>query len=110
MVTTFEERAVIVDMERWSMLRCSKNYNEIYVRSLYMMCVIKLIWSEEEKFWYSKSLDERFGLTLESGSLDVLIERVRMAVPEMLELSGYLGEVELSFEIDRNYKIEVVAS
>jgi hypothetical protein len=75
-----------------------------------MKCIIRLIWSEAEKFWYSKSLDERFGMTLESGSLDVLIERVRMAVPEMLEVAGHTGEVDLSFEIDRNYKLEVVAS
>jgi len=75
-----------------------------------MKCIIKLIWSEEEKFWYSKSLDERFGMTLESGSLDVLIERIRIAVPEMLELAGYTGAIELSFEIDRNYRLETVAS
>jgi len=75
-----------------------------------MKCIIKLIWNENEKFWYSKSMDKRFGMTLESGSLDVLIERVRMAVPEMLECSGHVGEVDLSFEIDRNYKLEVAAS
>ena len=65
-----------------------------------MNCAIKLIWSEEEKFWYSESMDSRFGLTLESGSLDVLIERVRMAVPEMLELCGHSGEICLSFVIN----------
>jgi len=75
-----------------------------------MSCVIKLIWSEEEKFWYSKSMDERFGLTLESGSLDVLIERVKNAVPEMLEVSGYTGEIELSFEIERSDRLRAVAS
>jgi hypothetical protein len=74
-----------------------------------MKCVIKLIWSDEEKFWYSKSLDERFGMTLESGSLDVLIERVRTAVPEMLECAGHTGEFDLSFEIERNYKFEVAS-
>ena len=70
-----------------------------------MNCKIKLIWSEEEKFWHSESLDERFGLTLESGSLDVLIERVKMAVPEMYSMIGYKGEISLQFELERTDKI-----
>ena len=75
-----------------------------------MNCTIKLIWSEKEKFWYSESLDERFGLTLESGSLDVLIERIKIAVPEMFELIGYTGEINLSFEIERTDRLGLVAS
>ena len=75
-----------------------------------MECKIKLIWSEEEKFWYSKSMDSRFGLTLESGSLDALIERIKIAVPEMLEISGYIGEIKLNFEIDRIDSLKVVSA
>jgi len=75
-----------------------------------MDCVIKLIWNDEENFWFSKSMDDRFGLTLESGSLDVLIERVRIAIPEMFETIGYTDEINLSFEIDRNCKLKAVAS
>ena len=75
-----------------------------------MKCIVKLIWSEEEKFWHSESMDERVGLTLESGSLDVLIERVKMAVPEMYELVGYTGEIDLSFEIERTDKLGLAAS
>ena len=74
-----------------------------------MSCKIKLIWSPEEKFWYSKSMDDRFGLTLESGSLDVLIERIKMAVPGMFEEIGYSGEVDLIFEIERTDKLDLVA-
>ena len=73
-----------------------------------MVCTIKLIWSEEERFWYSQSLDERFGMTLESNSLDVLIERVRIAVPDMLEEIGYTGEIVLNFEIDRSIRLKAV--
>jgi hypothetical protein len=75
-----------------------------------MNCTIKLIWSEEESFWYSKSMDERFEMTLESDSLDILMSRVKIAVPDILELIGYTGEINLSFEIDCNYKLEAVAS
>ena len=74
-----------------------------------MNCIIKLIWSEEEKFWHSESMDERFGLTLESGSLDVLIERVKMAVPEMYEMIDYKGEINLQFELERTDKLGTVA-
>ena len=75
-----------------------------------MKCTVRLVWSEEEKFWHSESMDERFGLTLESGSLDVLIERIKMAVPEMFELIGYTGEIDLSFEIERTDKLGLAAS
>ena len=75
-----------------------------------MKCIIKLIWSEEDKFWHSESMDDRFGLTLESGSLDVLIERVKMAVPEMFELLGYTDEIHLTFEIERTDKLKLAAS
>ena len=74
-----------------------------------MACTIRLVWCPEEKYWYSKSMDERFGLTLESGSLDVLIERVKMALPGMLEEVGHTGAVDLVFEIDRTDRLELVA-
>ena len=73
-------------------------------------CTVKLIWDEEEKFWHSESMDERFGMTLESGSVDVLIERVRVAVPDMLELLGYKGDIDIEFEIERIDRVKVVAS
>ena len=75
-----------------------------------MNCTIKLIWSEDEKFWYSKSMDERFEMTLESDSLDILMNRVRVAVPDILELAGYTGDIELSFVIECSYKLGAVAS
>ena len=75
-----------------------------------MKCTVKLIWSEEDNFWYSKSMDERFGLTLESNSLDALIEKVKIAAPEMLELVECTGEIDLTFEIERIEKIKVAAS
>ena len=75
-----------------------------------MKITIKLIWSEEEKFWYSKSMDDSFGLTLESGSFDALIERIKIAVPEILEINGYTGEINLFFEIERMDRLKAVAS
>ena len=75
-----------------------------------MKCTIKLIWSEDEKSWYSKSMSDNFGLTLESGSIDALIERIKVAVPDLLATTGYTGEIELNFEIERRDKVKAVAS
>ena len=60
---------------------------------------VKIIWADG--IWYT-STDKELGLVLESASFDNLVERVRLAVPEMLELnSGYTGEFELIFEAVR---------
>ena len=73
-------------------------------------CTVKLVW--DDGIWYTKA-DEELGLVLESGSFDALIERVRMAVPEMLEMNcGYRGEIQLSFEVERvdNLQMRVVTA
>lgn len=44
-------------------------------------------WDSESDVWIATSEDIP-GLVLESGSLDALMERVRYAVPELLELNG----------------------
>ena len=66
-----------------------------------MKCVVKLVWDNEAKVWITES-DDIPGLLLESPSFDTLVERVRKAAPEMLELNcGYVGPVSLSFEAER---------
>jgi ClpP class serine protease len=49
--------------------------------------VIDFQWDAEAQVWIATSADVP-GLVLESGSFDALIERVRYAVPELLELNG----------------------
>lgn len=49
--------------------------------------LINLTWDPEAQVWTAES-DDVPGLVLESGSFDALIERVRFAVPELLELNG----------------------
>ena len=68
-------------------------------------CTVKLIW--DDGIWYTKA-DEELGIVLESNSFDALIERVRIAVPEMLELNcGCKDEVQLTFEmVQPDYKSE----
>lgn len=52
-----------------------------------MEVTIQMLWDEDAQVWTAESEDIP-GLVLESGSLDALIERVRFAVPELLELNG----------------------
>ncbi|MDR1704546.1 MAG: DUF1902 domain-containing protein [Clostridiales bacterium] len=61
-------------------------------------CTIKMIW--DNGVWYTKPVgDLGFGLTLEHGSFDALVERVKIAVPEMYEeCFGYKGDIEIAFE------------
>ena len=73
-------------------------------------CTVKLIW--DDGIWYSKvNEDIGFGLTLEHGSFDALVERVKVAIPEMFEESfGYKGEIELTFETERVDKLKAVTA
>ena len=47
-------------------------------------------WDDEAEVWVATS-DDVPGLVLESGSFDALAERVRFAVPELLELNGAIN-------------------
>ena len=60
---------------------------------------IRMIW--DDGVWYT-STDSPLCLTLNSESYDDLVERVRIAAPEMIELNcGYNGEVQLVFVSER---------
>jgi len=66
-----------------------------------MRCVVRMVWDNEARAWYTDA-DDPLNLNLESGSFDALVERVRIAAPEMLELNcGYTGPVQIVFEVIR---------
>ena len=70
-----------------------------------MKCVVKLVWDNEANRWYTET-DDIPGLVLESPSFDSLVDRVRLAAPEILELNrGYTGPVHLLFEAERVEKV-----
>jgi len=63
-------------------------------------CKVKLIW--EDGIWRSAAVDEEFAVTLESGSLDALIERVKIAVQDILEMDfNYTGDIKFLFQAKR---------
>ncbi|MBO5009063.1 MAG: DUF1902 domain-containing protein [Clostridia bacterium] len=51
-----------------------------------MEYIINFSWDNEANVWIAQS-DDVPGLVLESGSFDALVERVRFAVPELLDLN-----------------------
>jgi len=60
---------------------------------------VKMIW--DDGIWYT-STDIDLGITLESNFFDTLVERVRIAALEMLELNcNYKGAFNLVFETVR---------
>jgi hypothetical protein len=62
---------------------------------------VNLAWDAKAAVWIATS-ESIPGLVLESGSLDALIERVRFAVPELLEMDGNKKEaVSLQFHSNR---------
>ena len=69
-----------------------------------MKYVVNLTWDPEASVWVATS-DDIPGLVLESGSFDALLERVRFAAPELLELNSTDRPVLLSFRAERMEKI-----
>lgn len=59
-----------------------------------------LQWDPEAAVWVATS-DDIIGLALESGSVDALIERLRYAVPELLELNHQPPATGIHFKIER---------
>ena len=66
-----------------------------------MVYRIKITWDDEARVWIAVSEDLQ-GLVLESGSVDALIERVKVAVPELLEINGGPCEdISLNISMER---------
>jgi hypothetical protein len=63
-------------------------------------CTIKMFWDEDK--WISEAVDEKFSLTLESGSLDALVERAKIAVQDIYEVDfNYTGAIRFNFVAER---------
>jgi hypothetical protein len=66
-----------------------------------MDCTILCTFDDESQRWTAVS-DDEYGLVLESDSLEVLMKRVEIAMPDMLEFTcNYTGPVNLLFKAER---------
>jgi hypothetical protein len=61
---------------------------------------VSLAWDDEASRWYA--LNDDIPIILEDVSLDVLIDRVKTATPELLELNGQPHrDIHLCFKMER---------
>jgi hypothetical protein len=61
---------------------------------------VLLNWDEEASKWYA--LNDDIPIILEDASLDTLISRVKIAVPEILEMNGQPHtDIHLLFRMER---------
>ena len=67
---------------------------------------VNLTWDPEAAVWIATSEDIP-GLVLESGSFDALVERVRFAAPELLELNQMSLPATLTFLSRRQERVVV---
>ena len=66
-----------------------------------MKIVVKLVWDDDSNAWFTETKDVP-GLHLNSLTFDNLVEKVRLAAPEMLEANlDYIGPVHIIFEAER---------
>jgi hypothetical protein len=69
-----------------------------------MNYTIAITWDDEAYVWLASSADVP-GLALESGSLDALIERVKFAVPDLLNLKD--TDIKINFQVERLAEVHV---
>ena len=65
-----------------------------------MNYTVLFTWDDEANVWVATSPDV-IGLVLESESLDVLMERVKNAIPELLELNSQKPANVVSYVCNR---------
>ena len=69
-----------------------------------MECKVSLTWDNDAYVWLASSADVP-GLALESGSLDVLMERVKYAIPDLLDLKN--TDITINFQAERMSQVHV---
>ena len=69
-----------------------------------MECKVSLTWDNEAYVWLASSADVP-GLALESGSLDALMERVKVTVPDLLDLKD--TDLMIDFRAERLSQVHV---
>ena len=52
----------------------------------FMDVAVRIHWDDEAEVWVA--VNDELGIALESESYDALVERLKMAIPEMAELNG----------------------
>jgi hypothetical protein len=76
-----------------------------------MEFTVKFTWYDDDRIWLAASSCDKFALTLDHGSFDALLERVKIAICDIAENElGYKGGIKLKLEIDRTDSMDVEIS
>jgi len=59
---------------------------------------VRAEWDEEARVWVATS-DDVPGLTTEAGTIETLVEKLKVIIPELLNANGAVGEDDVPFEI-----------
>lgn len=59
---------------------------------------VRAEWDEEARVWVATS-DDVPGLATEEATMEALIEKLKVIIPELLEANGILVDHEVPFEI-----------
>ena len=59
---------------------------------------IRAEWDDEAQVWVATS-DDVPGLVTEEDTLEALIRKLKIVIPELLEANGLIGENEVPFEL-----------
>ena len=59
---------------------------------------VRAEWDEEARVWVATS-DDVPGLATEEGTIEALIEKLKVIIPELLEANGQSMEAEVPFEV-----------
>jgi predicted RNase H-like HicB family nuclease len=59
---------------------------------------VRVEWDEEAGVWVATS-DDVPGLATEKETLEGLIEKLKILIPELLEANGAMGEEDVPFEV-----------
>ena len=71
---------------------------------------IRAEWDDEARVWVATS-DDVPGLATEEETLEGLVEKLKVVIPELLEVNGTAGETEFPFEIlTRRFEIARLSS
>lgn len=101
----FPAMQIGMEMEKNQEKYTPKNIEKPETGRYHMEYVVNFTWDDEACVWVATSNDIP-GLVLESGSFDALLERVRIAVPELLSLNSTPNlPIFLSFLSERHERM-----
>jgi hypothetical protein len=73
-----------------------------------MEFLVKFKWYDDEKIWLATSSNDKYALTLDHGSFDALLEKVKIAMYDIAEKDlGHKGKIKLKLEVERTVEEDI---